>query len=85
MFKKGTVLLKKRLIHMSVSPVQVVIPFHIDLINDSFWKENNEILEITHPAAYIWPINEEMPLIITKQIQAHKYLVSKKPELNQEN
>lgn len=73
MFKKGTILLKKRLIHKSVKPVQVVIPIHVDLINDSFWEEHKEILGISEPSVYIWPENE-VPAIISKQIKPHQCL-----------
>lgn len=82
MFKKGTVLLKKRLIHRTVKPIQVVIPFHVDLIQDSFWEENKEILEISQPSTYNWPTDEELPPIISKQIKSHQFLQKDELEKN---
>lgn len=46
-FRKGTVLVRK-LIHIppSKSKKQIICPLHVDIIGDSFWEENNEILNL---------------------------------------
>ncbi|KRT80124.1 hypothetical protein AMK59_8329, partial [Oryctes borbonicus] len=56
MFKKGTILLRKRLLHGDSANSKIVImPVHEDFIKDAFWAEHSEILSMSKPGTYKWP------------------------------
>ncbi|XP_017771073.1 PREDICTED: probable tRNA(His) guanylyltransferase [Nicrophorus vespilloides] len=69
-YKKGTILLKKRITHpRSGKKRQVILPLHEDLIGNKFWALNSEILDIKSPEFYEW--NGDLPKEIL--IQLHIY------------
>nr|XP_023015557.1 probable tRNA(His) guanylyltransferase [Leptinotarsa decemlineata] len=69
MFKKGTILLWKRVKHPQHGRLkQVIIPLHEDLIQDSFWNRNSEILSIKTCGEYEWPENSKLPELVLKQL-----------------
>lgn len=57
MFRKGTTLIRK-FVH-SPPPdgkrQQVILPFHCDIIKNTFWEEHHEILKLKTPQVYIGP------------------------------
>lgn len=58
MFRKGTTLIRK---HVHSPPPdgkkkQVVLPFHCDLFNDTFWNEHPEILGLKSLQVYTGPL-----------------------------
>ncbi|XP_063922736.1 probable tRNA(His) guanylyltransferase [Zophobas morio] len=69
MFKKGTILLRKRVKNPKHGKTRVVVlPFHEDLIQDSFWERNSEILGIKTAQHYEWPENTPLPLLVLSQL-----------------
>lgn len=69
MYRKGTILLRKKIIHPSVRSKQVILPLHVDMIQDKFWEEHNEILNISKPTTYNWPESQDVPNLILAQIR----------------
>lgn len=58
MYRKGTILLRKNVIVPNLNKrSQMIVPFFIDLIRDSFWIENSEILTKDKPKDY--DLNDE--------------------------
>ncbi|GJQ80867.1 hypothetical protein Trydic_g14127 [Trypoxylus dichotomus] len=58
MFKKGTILLHKKLIQGdSDKSKTLVTPFHQDFIKEDFWKEHSEILSMSKPAPLLRIVN----------------------------
>ncbi|XP_050428195.1 probable tRNA(His) guanylyltransferase [Adelges cooleyi] len=52
-FRKGTVLIRKKIkIPPSKTKKQVVYMLHVDIIGDSFWQENEEILSLEKSQLY---------------------------------
>lgn len=55
LFKKGTTLLRKKVKHpMKSKSKQIVLPLNVDMIADSFWAMNNEVLDISPPSDFEW-------------------------------
>lgn len=70
-FKKGTILLRKRIKHpFSGKLMQVILPLHEDLIQDKFWERNSEILEIKTSGEYDWI--GDLPELVAKQLKLDK-------------
>lgn len=75
MFRKGTILLKKRLkCGQDDKPHHVVLPLHEDLIQDEFWRQHLELLNLKSPAVYEWPSGEAVPDLVGWQLDKRKRL-----------
>lgn len=82
MYRKGTTLLRKKIRHPTHGKMRlVVLPLHVDMIQDSFWLENPEILGITSPYVYEWPESVSLPKLVLKQL----YIKDIKTEKEQED
>ncbi|KAG5899780.1 hypothetical protein JTB14_006115 [Gonioctena quinquepunctata] len=69
MFKKGTILIWKRVEHPIHGKLrQVVLPLFEDLIQNSFWQKNAEILSIESCGRYDWPESVDLPELVSKQL-----------------
>lgn len=69
MFKKGTVLIKKVISHPeNGQKVTVMVPFHEDIIKDSFWKVNPEILSGGGAGSHEWSETEQIPDLVLVQL-----------------
>ncbi|XP_050303502.1 probable tRNA(His) guanylyltransferase [Anthonomus grandis grandis] len=67
MYKKGTILLRKKIRHPKTGKNRlVVIPLHEDLIQDDFWTRNNEILDIKSCGLHEFG-NCDIPLLVLSQ------------------
>lgn len=74
-FRKGTILLKKRLKRgQEDKPHHVVLPLHEDLIQDEFWRRHSEMLGLKPPAVYEWPSEEALPDLVSWQLDKRKRL-----------
>lgn len=68
-YKKGTILLRKKLQHpVHGKTRQVILPLHEDLIGNPFWERNSEILRIEPCQLYSFSKNEDMPDLVKKQL-----------------
>lgn len=68
-FKKGTILLKKKIKHPTHQKMrQVIVPLHEDLIKDKFWEVNSEILAIESSQLYEFPEQYDLPELILTQL-----------------
>lgn len=65
MFRKGTILLNKRVQVDEKSPKRTVVPIYDDLIKDKFWNEHDELLEKKKVKMYAFP-NNEIPEIVSE-------------------
>ncbi|CAG9766651.1 unnamed protein product [Ceutorhynchus assimilis] len=66
-YKKGTILLRKKIKH----PIKdknrlVVIPLHKDLIQDDFWTRNSEILDIKACGFYEFKFSDIPELVLSQ-------------------
>lgn len=69
MYKKGTILLRKRLHHPKLTKSYVVImPFHEDMIQDSFWEKHKAVLDADHPNTYQLCENDNIPELVLSQM-----------------
>lgn len=68
-FKKGTILLRKKIKHPKHQKTQqVILPLHEDLIQDKFWEVNSEILSIKSSQLYEFPLCHDLPELILSQL-----------------
>lgn len=68
-YKKGTTLLRKRLQHPKHGKYRVVVmPFHEDLIQDSFWQKHKEILNAECPNNYELCEEDIIPELVSFQL-----------------
>lgn len=68
LFKKGTILLRKKIKHpIHGKTRQVIFPLHENLINDEFWKKHWEILQIKAPQEHC--TSDELPDLVIKQLK----------------
>ncbi|XP_039499022.1 probable tRNA(His) guanylyltransferase [Drosophila santomea] len=67
MYRKGTILLRKRVI-LGDKSRQAVVPLHEDLISSQFWKEHTEILGKYVPGTYNAP--QTLPRLVEMQLSA---------------
>ncbi|XP_043656867.1 probable tRNA(His) guanylyltransferase [Drosophila teissieri] len=67
MYRKGTILLRKRVILCDKNR-QAVVPLHEDLISSQFWKEHTEILGKYVPGTYKAP--QTLPRLVEMQLNA---------------
>ncbi|XP_011187676.1 probable tRNA(His) guanylyltransferase [Zeugodacus cucurbitae] len=68
MFRKGTILLRKR---VKISDKdgfnrQLIVPVHDDMIREKFWKEHSELLGKYKPGDYVSTIDEISPVLKTQ-------------------
>ncbi|XP_066251147.1 probable tRNA(His) guanylyltransferase [Euwallacea similis] len=69
MYKKGTILLRKRVKHpISGKNNIVVLPLHEDLIQNEFWTRNCEILEIKSCEMYEFDDKVKFPELVLRQM-----------------
>ncbi|KAH8244274.1 hypothetical protein KR026_005232 [Drosophila bipectinata] len=64
MYRKGTILLRKRLVDRKGR--QAIVPLHEDLISSQFWKHHTEILGKYVPGSYSSP--EGLPKLVENQL-----------------
>lgn len=70
MYRKGTILLRKKIKSPKNGKYKLVIlPLHEDMIQDHFWKKNFEILQIEPCQNYEWPNELELPELVKKQLR----------------
>lgn len=70
MYRKGTILLRKKIKSPKNGKYKLVIlPLHEDMIQDHFWKKNFEILQIESCQNYEWPNELELPELVKKQLR----------------
>lgn len=62
-FRKGTILLTKKIILEGEKKKKIVIPIHDDLIKEKFWLDHDELLEKKSPKIYEFP-NNELPELV---------------------
>ncbi|KAH8283675.1 hypothetical protein KR018_011653 [Drosophila ironensis] len=66
MFRKGTILLRKRVTERKGR--QAIVPLHEDLISAPFWKQHTEILGKYVPGSYTSDA-EKLPRLVEMQLQ----------------
>lgn len=70
MFKKGTILIRKRIIDENSGKSRVLtMPIYEDMVKNEFWEKHSELLEMKCPGSYTWPSGEPMPELILGQWQ----------------
>jgi len=67
MYRKGTILLRKR-VTVGDKSRQAVVPLHEDLISSQFWKQHTEILGKYVPGTYTAP--QGLPRLVELQLNA---------------
>ncbi|KAH8249658.1 hypothetical protein KR032_011118 [Drosophila birchii] len=77
MYRKGTILLRKRVI-VDEKTRQAIVPLHEDLISSQFWKEHTEILGKYVPGTY--NSTQPLPRLVHLQIGDKKAEVSRPSE-----
>ncbi|XP_016999949.2 probable tRNA(His) guanylyltransferase [Drosophila takahashii] len=65
MYRKGTILLRKR-VNLGDKSRQAVVPLHEDLISSAFWKQHTEILGKYVPGTYEAP--QSLPRLVELQL-----------------
>ncbi|XP_974895.2 probable tRNA(His) guanylyltransferase [Tribolium castaneum] len=74
MFKKGTILIRKRIKSPKHGKARLVIlPLHEDLIQDKFWEKNSEILAIKTAQLYEWPEESPLPSLVLSQLHIGEF------------
>lgn len=69
LFKKGTILIRKRLKHPKHGKMrQVILPLHEDLIQNKFWQIHSEILAIESSQFYEFPPDSDLPELVQTQL-----------------
>lgn len=72
-FKKGTILVRKRVKHPKHEKIrQVILPLHEDLIQDKFWQVNSEILALEASEFYDYQANCELPELVKHQLHLNE-------------
>ncbi|XP_022914191.2 probable tRNA(His) guanylyltransferase [Onthophagus taurus] len=68
-FKKGTILLRKKVLNpKSQKNKTTIIPLHEDLIGDKFWEKHSEILNIGATTFYEYPEDFDLPYLVLRQL-----------------
>nr|CAI5826054.1 unnamed protein product [Callosobruchus analis] len=68
-FKKGTILLRKKLKQINGDKYKTaILPFHIDLIKEEFWDRNSEIMQMETSQQYEWPDDIPLPDLVSSQL-----------------
>ncbi|XP_060667170.1 probable tRNA(His) guanylyltransferase [Drosophila nasuta] len=77
MFRKGTILLRKRVVQSEGDDQekgsQAIVPMHDDLIREQFWREHTEILSKYVPGKYVSP--SVVPRLLKMQLSEESQLV----------
>ncbi|RZB73456.1 tRNA(His) guanylyltransferase [Asbolus verrucosus] len=69
MYRKGTILIRKRIKNPEHGKMrQVILPLHEDMIQDNFWQKHSEILAIKSSQSYEWPPDMPLPDIVMSQL-----------------
>lgn len=69
MFKKGTILLRKRIRNPRNGKQQLtVIPLHEDMTNSAFFERHSEVLSAESGREYNWPEGEPFPDFVMSQL-----------------
>ncbi|XP_018567778.1 probable tRNA(His) guanylyltransferase [Anoplophora glabripennis] len=69
MYRKGTILVRKGVKHpVHGKTRQVVLPLHEDMIQNDFWKRNDEILSMKSSKMYEWPGEITLPELVVSQL-----------------
>lgn len=70
MYRKGTILLRKKVILSENTKRQLIVPIHEDMIRDKFWKEHTELLGKYTPGDYESKNGiSEYPELVKRQIE----------------
>lgn len=70
LFKKGTILLRKKIKHPIHQKVRhIILPLNEDLIQDKFWQANVEILDMKSCPLYEFANNVDLPELVQSQLQ----------------
>jgi hypothetical protein len=70
LYKKGTILVRKRIRHPKNGKMCVVVlPLHEDLIQDAFWERHSEILAVKTAGSYEWPESRPLPPLVLSQLR----------------
>lgn len=73
MYREGTTLLRKKIISPKNGKLrQVIFPLHIDMIQDHFWIDNSELLELSSAGFYDWPEAVPLPKIVQEQLRLNE-------------
>ncbi|CAH1105468.1 unnamed protein product [Psylliodes chrysocephalus] len=76
LFKKGTILLRKKIKHpVHEKQRHVIYPFHEDLIQDSFWKKNTNILKGEVSQDYDCSEVDKLPELVMQQLHLNNALL----------
>lgn len=68
MYRKGTILLRKRITNPRNGKQQLtIIPLYEDMTNPDFFKRHSEILSAGSGKEYHWPENASLPDIVASQ------------------
>lgn len=69
MFKKGTILLRKRILNPRNGKEQLIIlPLHEDMTNAQFFERHSEILCAESGKEYTWPEETPLPDLVLSQL-----------------
>lgn len=69
-FKKGTILLRKKIKHPVHGKTRLVVfPLHEDMIQEAFWEKHWEILQIKPSQDYV---AEELPDLVIRQLKLNQ-------------
>lgn len=70
MYRKGTTLVRKIVYDDKVNKErQVIIPIHVDMIHESFWKQNSEILTMKAPLTLFDEEVKHLPDVVAEQLR----------------
>lgn len=71
MFRKGTILLRKRIQSSDGIKRQIILPLHEDMIGEKFWNMHAELLGKYTPGDYDLEekLLEDMPKLLSKQLE----------------
>jgi len=68
MYRKGTILLTKKIKVDGDRTKKIVIPIHDDLIREKFWKEHEELLERKSPKPFEFA-DQELPQLVQELLK----------------
>lgn len=72
-FKKGTILLRKKIKGPNSKHFkQVILPLHEDLIGDKFWHDHHEILSLEKSQEYVYEDIEKLPKLVKSQLHINE-------------
>lgn len=86
-YKKGTILLRKRIKSPKHGKYRnVIVPLHEDLIQDAFWIKHYEVLQEKPSNIFEWPQDAPIPNLVLTQlhIECNTNLLDKNDCVNQQ-